>query len=77
MKLHRERLIPTARARVDAARSGYEANNNDIDTLIDAARELRSVELSSERAMAELDRRRAQLDWATGRPACAQQEARP
>jgi len=77
VRLHRERLLPTARERVEAARIGYESGANDIDSLIDAARELRAVELTSQRALAELDRRRAELDWAVGRPPCAAKEQRP
>ncbi len=76
LKLQRERLIPTARDRVEAARIGYESNANDIDALIDAERELRSVELEAQRAFADLDRRRAELDWAVGRVPCAKAEVR-
>ena len=74
VELHRDKLVPTARARVEAARIGYETGANDLDTLIDAARELRDLELASERALAELDRRRAELDWAVGRAPCASAE---
>lgn len=74
--LHTERLLPLARERVEAAQIGYESNTNDIDALIDAERELRSIELEMQRAVAELDRRRAELDWAVGRAPCADAEVR-
>lgn len=69
-RLHRDRLVPTARERVEAARIGYETNANDLDTLIDAERELRSAQLDAQRAIADADRRRAQLRWAIGREPC-------
>ena len=69
-RLHRDRLVPTARERVEAARIGYETNANDLDTLIDAERELRSAQLDAQRAIADVDRRRAQLRWAIGRKPC-------
>jgi outer membrane protein TolC len=75
-RIHEARLIPTARERVEAARIGYESNTNDIDALIDAERELRSVELAYQRTLAELDRRRAELEWAVGRAPCDAKGAR-
>lgn len=76
VQLHADRLLPTARERVEAARIGYESGTNDIDALIDAERELRSIELEAQRAFAELDRRRAELDWAVGRVPCADTQVR-
>ena len=76
-KLHRERLIPTARERVEAARIGYESGANDLDVLIDAARELRSIELAAQQADAQVDRQRAELDWTTGRTPCARKAGTP
>lgn len=70
VQLHADRLLPIARERVEAAMIGYESNANDIDALIDAERELRSIELDAQRALAELDRRKAALDWAVGRAPC-------
>jgi len=76
LDLQRDRLIPTARERVEAARIGYENYIHDIDTLIDAERELRTVELAARRSEAELDRRRAELEWAVGRRPCKTGEMR-
>jgi cobalt-zinc-cadmium efflux system outer membrane protein len=75
-RLYESRLIPTARERVAAAQIGYETAGNDIDALIDAERELRSVELAYHRILAEVDRRRAELEWAIGRDPCDAQELR-
>ena len=52
---------------VDAARSGFETGRNSFLTLIDAERNLRNVELGYEEALANLGRRRAELDRALGR----------
>jgi cobalt-zinc-cadmium efflux system outer membrane protein len=70
-RLHRTRLLPSARQRVDAARVGYETGANSFSDVIEAERELRSLELEYHRALADLDRRRAELDFAVGRrPPC-------
>lgn len=66
--LHAERLIPMARARVEAARVGYETGGNDFSTVIEAERELRQIELDYHRALADLADRKAQLDHALGLP---------
>ncbi|MBL9100950.1 MAG: TolC family protein [Myxococcales bacterium] len=66
MQLYRERLIPTARDRIDAARTGYESGKNDFAALIDAERGLRDLELGLHRAVADLDRAHAELQYALG-----------
>ena len=66
--LHAERLIPTARSRVEAARVGYETGGNDFSAVIEAERELRQIELDYHRALASLADRQAQLDHALGLP---------
>jgi hypothetical protein len=68
VELHDARLIPTARARVEAARVGYETGGNDFSAVIEAERELRKIELDYHRALATLADRRAELDHALGRP---------
>lgn len=75
--LYRERLLPIARERVAAARIGYESGSNDLDVLIDAARELRTLELAADRALARIDRQRAEVDWAAGVTPCAQDVVTP
>lgn len=66
-QLYRDRLLPAARDQVDAARSGFETGRNSFLTLIDAERNLLSVELGYEEALADRGRRRAELDRSLGR----------
>ena len=66
-RLYRDHLLPAARDQVDAARSGFETGRNSFLALIDAERNLLSVELGHEEALANLGRRRADLDRARGR----------
>lgn len=68
VELHRVRLLPTAKSRVEAARVGYETGANDFSAVIEAERELRSLELDYHRALADLNQRKADLDFARGRP---------
>lgn len=65
--LFRDRLLPAARDQVAAARSGFETGRNSFLALIDGERNLRNVELGHEEALANLGRRRAELDRALGR----------
>lgn len=65
--LYRERLIPTARAQVEAARIGYETGGGDFQALIAAERNRRQLELDRELALATLQKRRAELERALGR----------
>jgi len=60
-------LVPAARDQVQAARSGFETGTNSFLALIDAERNLLNVELGHEEALANLGRRRAELDRALGR----------
>ena len=62
-----ERLLPVARNQVDAARAGFIASQNSFIAVIDAEKNLRSVELEYQMALANYDRRRAELDRARGR----------
>ena len=66
-RLFRDRLVPAARDQVEAARSGFESGRNSFLTLIDAERNLLDVELGHQESLADLGRRRAQLDRAMGR----------
>jgi len=65
--LYRDRLLPAARDHVNAARSGFETGRNSFLALIDAQRNLLGAELGYEEALANLGRRRAELDRALGR----------
>ncbi len=67
VRLFRDRLLPAARDQVDAARSGFETGRNSFLALIDAERNLRNAELGYEETLADLGRRRAELDRALGR----------
>ncbi len=66
-RLFRDRLVPAARDQVNAARSGFETGRNSFLALIDAERSLLNVELGYEEALANLGRRRAELDRVLGR----------
>jgi cobalt-zinc-cadmium efflux system outer membrane protein len=66
VELYRERIVPAARDQVAAARVGFESGKNSFQVLIDAERNLRSVELRSQMALADVQRRQAELDRATG-----------
>ena len=67
LALFEARLIPVARDQVDAARAGFITSRNDFVAVISAERNLRSVELEHQKARADFDRRRAELDHALGR----------
>jgi len=64
--LYRARLMPAARAQIDAAEFGYEAGRNSFQALIDAERSLRTLEIEYEDALASLGQRAAELDRARG-----------
>jgi outer membrane protein TolC len=67
LELYEKQLLPTTRARVDAALAGYTAGQNPFTTVVMAEHAFRGVELSVEQARAELDRKTAALDRAEGR----------
>ena len=62
----RERLLPAARDQLDAARAAFETGQESFLAVIGAERDLRELELAEHRALADLDRRVAELDGATG-----------
>jgi cobalt-zinc-cadmium efflux system outer membrane protein len=66
VQLYQDRLIPAARAQIDAAEFGYETGRNSFQALIDAERSLRTLEIQYEDALASLGRRAAELDRARG-----------
>jgi outer membrane protein TolC len=65
--LYRDRLLPAARDRVEAARAGFETGSNDFAALIEAQRALRDAQLGEEEAWVALSRRIAELESARGR----------
>lgn len=65
--LYRERLLPTARQRIDTALAAYTTGTGGLEMVLDAERALREVELAHEDASTELHRRHAELWRALGR----------
>jgi outer membrane protein, heavy metal efflux system len=65
--LYDTRLLPAARAQVEAALAGFTTGQNDFPVVISAERGLREVELAAFRARADAWRRAAALDRAIGR----------
>lgn len=65
--LYDERLLPAARAQVDAALAGFTTGTNDFPAVISAERELREIQLAAARSRAEAWRRQATLDRAVGK----------
>jgi outer membrane protein TolC len=73
-----QRLLPVARDRVDAARAAFIASQAPFVAVVDAEKSLRGVELDRQMALADYDRRRAELDRALGRvPGLGQGEVAP
>ncbi|HET9621564.1 MAG TPA: TolC family protein, partial [Kofleriaceae bacterium] len=66
VQLYDARLVPAARAQVDAAIAGFAAGQNDFAAVIGAERGLREIELAALRARADAWHRRAALDRALG-----------
>lgn len=62
----RDRLLPAARDQLDAARAAFETGQESFLAVIVAERDLRDVELAEHRALADLDRRLAELASASG-----------
>jgi outer membrane protein TolC len=65
--LYDERLLPAARAEVDAALGDFAAGQGDFAAVLDAARGLREIELGAARARADAWDQEAALDRALGR----------
>jgi len=76
--LFEKRLLPTARDQIEAARAGFVTSQNPFMSVVEAEKNLRSVELEYQLARAECDRHRAELDRALGRiPGIDGQEDQP
>jgi outer membrane protein TolC len=67
LELYRDRLVPASRDQMRAARSGFESGQVDVDTVLDAERNLRDVELTAIEARIELSRAERELERALGR----------
>lgn len=68
-RLYRTRLLPAARDEVNAARAGFVAGQNPFNTLVQAEKNLRDVELDALKAESSVDLQQAELDRAVGRVA--------
>ena len=76
--LFEKRLVPLARAQIEAARAGFTTSQNAFMAVMEAEKNLRSVELDYQMARAECDRRAAELERALGRiPGLDAQEDKP
>ncbi len=60
------RVLPAARARLEAVRSGYVTGRSSFEAVVEAERSLRDAELKQYLAQAELFKRRAALDRLMG-----------
>ena len=67
LRLYNDRLLPLARQRVDAAQAGWVDARSTIASVIDAQRDLRTLELEHTLARAERSRRGAELERVLGR----------
>jgi cobalt-zinc-cadmium efflux system outer membrane protein len=67
LALFERRLLPVARRRIEAARTGFSTSATSLGAVLDAERNLRRVELDYQAARAEYGVRRAELDRALGR----------
>jgi len=78
LHLFETRLLPVARDEVDAARAAFTASQTPFVAVVDAEKNLRSVELDQQIAQADHDRRRAELERALGRiPGLAESAVTP
>lgn len=66
LEIVRDRKLPAARDRVDAARAAFESGQSDFSALVGAERSLRDAELDHEETLVEVSRRSAELARATG-----------
>jgi outer membrane protein TolC len=66
--LYESRLLPAAHDQLRAARSGFETGQVSFLSVVEAEKNLRSVELGYEEARTDRHRRRADLERALGVP---------
>ncbi|MBI3863074.1 MAG: TolC family protein [Planctomycetia bacterium] len=68
VRLYSESVLPTAEQNVAAAYAGYEATKVDFLRLVEAERQLIQLQEKHQEAVAEYQRRRAELERAVGTP---------
>jgi len=66
LEIVRDRKLPAARDRVDAARAAFETGQSDFSAVIGAERSLRDAELDYEETLVEVSRWHAELARASG-----------
>jgi outer membrane protein TolC len=66
LTVYEQRLLPVARDRIEAARAGFTASRNPFMAVVEAERNLRSIELDYQMARADCDRHHAELERALG-----------
>jgi cobalt-zinc-cadmium efflux system outer membrane protein len=64
--LFRSRIVPAVQDQVEAARVGFETGRNSFLAVIQAENNLRTIELRFAQVLADVERRRADLDRAVG-----------
>lgn len=64
--LFRSRILPAVRDQVEAARVGFESGRNSFLAVIQAENNLRTMQLRFEQVLADVERRRAELNQAVG-----------
>lgn len=64
--LFRSRILPAVRDQVEAARVGFESGRNSFLAVIEAENNLRTMQLRFEQVLADVERRRADLNRAVG-----------
>jgi outer membrane protein TolC len=67
LRLFEDRLLPVARDEIDAARASFTTSRSPFMAVVEAERNLRSLELQYQTARADCDRRHAELEKALGR----------
>ncbi len=73
--IYRDRVLPAARDRLAAARTGFESGRSGFLAVIEAERDLRTVELDFHRVLTDWYRARAELDLAVGRVPAIESDA--
>jgi hypothetical protein len=67
VRLFRDRLLPAAQASAEAANANYVSSRAMLQSVIEAERARRSLQLEYEEALAGLGSRQAELAFALGR----------
>lgn len=76
LALFEEKLLPQARQTFESTRAAYETDQLDFLSLVDSQRSLKDVAMGQVKALAEVARRAAELDRATGSlPGSGQQKS--